>query len=59
LTPDNRVATRAVTLGHRVGSRWIVESGLRAGDQVIVEGPAVKDGSVVAPHPFTAPAAAE
>jgi RND family efflux transporter MFP subunit len=59
LTADNRVATRAVTLGHRVGSRWIVESGLHAGDQVIVEGPAIKDGSLVVPHPFTAPTGAE
>jgi membrane fusion protein (multidrug efflux system) len=59
LTPDNRVATRVVTLGRRVGSRWIVERGLHAGDQVIVEGPAMKDGSLVAPHPFTAPTGAE
>jgi RND family efflux transporter MFP subunit len=59
LTGDNRVVTRPVTLGRRVGSRWIVESGLKAGDQVIVEGPAVKDGTTVAPHPYTAPAATE
>jgi RND family efflux transporter MFP subunit len=59
VTDGNRVATRAVSLGRRVGSRWIVDSGLQPGDQVIVEGPATKDGSVVAPHPFTAPAGAE
>jgi membrane fusion protein (multidrug efflux system) len=59
LTPDNHVNTRHVTLGRRVGSRWIVESGLKPGDQVIVEGAAVKDGSTVSPHPYVVPAAAE
>jgi len=59
LDAGNRVTTRVVSLGHRVGSRWIVESGLKAGDQVVVEGPAVKDGALVAPHPFVAPAGTE
>ncbi|MEP6916168.1 MAG: efflux RND transporter periplasmic adaptor subunit, partial [Acidobacteriota bacterium] len=59
LMPDNRVATRAVTLGRRVGSRWVVDKGLSAGDQVIVEGAATKDGALVSPHPFTAPAGSE
>ena len=35
-----RSTTRTVTLGERVGSRWIVEDGLEAGDRVVVEGPA-------------------
>ena len=59
LDAGNRVTTRVVSLGHRVGSRWIVESGLKAGDQVVVEGPAVKDGALVAPHPFVAPTGTE
>ena len=32
--------------------RWVVESGLKAGEQVVVDGPAVKDGTVVSPHPY-------
>jgi len=59
LTADNHVTTRTVSLGRRAGSRWIVESGLKPGEQVIVEGPAVKDGSLVAPHPYVAPAGTE
>ena len=57
LTPDNHVLIRPVTLGRRVGSRWIVESGLKAGEQVIVEGPPLKDGASVAPHRYAPPAA--
>jgi RND family efflux transporter MFP subunit len=53
LTPGNQVAMRTVTLGARVGARWIVQSGLKAGEQVIVDGPALKDGVVVSPHPYT------
>lgn len=59
LTPDNHVAIRTVTLGRRAGSRWIVESGLKAGEQVIVEGPALKDGAAVTPHPYAPPAGAQ
>jgi RND family efflux transporter MFP subunit len=54
LAKGNQAATRTVTLGARVGSRWVVESGLKPGEQVIVDGPAVRDGTVVNPHPFTA-----
>jgi membrane fusion protein (multidrug efflux system) len=59
LNPDNRVATRTVTLGRRIGSRWVVDTGLKPGDQVIVEGPVTKDGALVSPHPFAAPAGSE
>jgi len=52
--PDNHVLTRTVVLGDRVGNRWIVRSGLRPGDRIIVEAPALRDGVVVAPKPFTA-----
>ncbi len=54
LAKGDQVAMRAVSLGARVGSRWVVESGLKPGDQVIVDGPAVKDGAIVAPHAYTA-----
>ncbi len=56
LSADNRVNTRTVKLADRIGSRWIVEDGLKAGDRVIVEGTNVKDGTAVNPKPFTPPA---
>ena len=53
-------------VGRRVGTRWIVESGLQAGDRVIVDAPALRSGTKVvaraaAPEPAGAerPAAAE
>ncbi len=36
--PDNKVSTRTVKVGDRVGSRWIVEQGLQPGARVVVEG---------------------
>jgi len=36
--PDNKVSIRAVTVGDRVGPLWIVESGVKAGELVVVEG---------------------
>jgi RND family efflux transporter MFP subunit len=53
LANGNQVGTRTVTLGARVGARWVVQSGLKAGEQVIVDGPALKDGTVVSPHPYS------
>lgn len=35
---DNKVSIRAVTVGDRVGTLWIVESGVEAGELVVVEG---------------------
>jgi membrane fusion protein (multidrug efflux system) len=55
--PDNRIATRIVTVGDRLDSRWIIDRGLEPGDRVVVEGAPAPDGAVVAPRPFTAPAA--
>lgn len=45
---NDTVAIRAVTPGARVGSDWVIDSGLNPGDRVIVEGfPKVKDGMKV------------
>ena len=44
---DGTVDVRAVKMGRRVGPRWIVTSGLQAGDQVIVDGPALRSGTKV------------
>jgi membrane fusion protein (multidrug efflux system) len=57
LTPENKVAVRAVTLGARIGNRWIVEKGVKPNDRVVVDGPSLKDGTVVSPH--AAPSSAE
>lgn len=35
---DGTVEQRQVTVGNAIGDRWLVESGLAAGDRVIVEG---------------------
>jgi RND family efflux transporter MFP subunit len=55
--PDNKLVTRNVGLGRRAGNRWVVESGLTPGDQVVVDGPSLRDGSTVTPTPFAAEAA--
>jgi membrane fusion protein (multidrug efflux system) len=52
---DNKVSTRTVTTGPRVGSRWIIDRGLTPGARVVVEGPATRDGTVVSVHPFAPP----
>jgi RND family efflux transporter MFP subunit len=45
---DNKVSIRAVKVGARVGPLWIVESGVKPGELVIVEGlQKVQNGSTV------------
>jgi RND family efflux transporter MFP subunit len=44
---DGTVDVRAVKMGRRVGSRWIVTSGLQAGDRVILDGPSLRSGTKV------------
>jgi membrane fusion protein (multidrug efflux system) len=47
---SNKVSIRTVKVGERVGSLWIIESGVNAGEQVISEGNSkVQDGMVVNP----------
>jgi RND family efflux transporter MFP subunit len=53
---DNKVSTKTVKVGDRVGSRWIIEEGLQPGARVIVEGAPTRDGTVVNATPFTAAA---
>jgi len=51
--PDNKVTVKAVNLGPQVADAWIVESGLQAGDNVIVDGlQRIRNGMTVAPVPF-------
>ena len=50
VTPDNKVEIRPVRTGPRIGGLWLIESGLKPGDRVIVEGLLkVRNGSLVVP----------
>ena len=53
---NNKVVLKPVTTGRTVGSDWIVESGLKARDRVIVEGlQKVQPGQVVKPIESSTP----
>ncbi|HXM15414.1 MAG TPA: efflux RND transporter periplasmic adaptor subunit [Candidatus Eremiobacteraceae bacterium] len=46
----NKVSIRSVKVGDRSGENWIIQSGVKPGEMVIVEGlQKVRDGSVVKP----------
>jgi RND family efflux transporter MFP subunit len=54
---DDKVAIRPVKVGARVGTMWVIEDGLAAGDKVVAEGlQKVRDGVPVTPVPFQPPA---
>jgi membrane fusion protein (multidrug efflux system) len=47
---DNKVSLRPVQVGERIGSLWLIESGLNAGEKVVVEGlQKVREGVTVNP----------
>jgi RND family efflux transporter MFP subunit len=49
----NRVATRPVKVGERVGTLWVINEGLKPGERVVVEGQqGLRPGTAVAPKPF-------
>ncbi len=51
---QNTVSIRTVALGDSVGSDWIVNSGLKAGDKIVAEGvQKVRPGAHVNPKPFS------
>ncbi|HST19752.1 MAG TPA: efflux RND transporter periplasmic adaptor subunit [Blastocatellia bacterium] len=53
---DNKVSIREVRVGDRVGSMWIIEEGLKAGESVVAEGTQkVRPDTAVIPKPFVAP----
>jgi RND family efflux transporter MFP subunit len=57
---DNKVNVRIVKVGERVGTEWIIDSGVKKGDMVIVEGvQKVREGVSVSPVPLTAGAGAD
>jgi membrane fusion protein (multidrug efflux system) len=55
---DGKVETRKVKPGAKIGSNWIIDEGLKDGDQVVVEGfQRLRDGMAVVPK-LAAPASA-
>ena len=52
VTPEKKTCIRPVKAGEKVGDLWVINEGLTASDQVVVEGLAnVKDGTPVVPKP--------
>jgi membrane fusion protein (multidrug efflux system) len=55
--PDDKVELRTLVATRTIGDRWLVESGLKAGDRLIIEGlNKVGPGMPVHPHEATADA---
>lgn len=55
---DGKVAARPVKTGAAQDNKWVITDGLKAGDQVIVEGlQKAKPGATVKPTPWKGPAA--
>jgi RND family efflux transporter MFP subunit len=49
---DHKVNMRAVKPGETVGTLWVIDEGLKPGEQVVVEGLAkLKEGTLVTPKP--------
>jgi membrane fusion protein (multidrug efflux system) len=44
---DGAIAVKTVTLGRRVGGRWIVTDGLQAGDRVVIDATGLRSGTRV------------
>jgi membrane fusion protein (multidrug efflux system) len=50
---ENKVTIRAVKPGPQFGDMWVIESGLRPGDKVVVDGlQRLRDGMIVSPTDF-------
>ena len=47
---ENKIATRKITASRSIGTSWLVESGLKAGDRVVFEGfQRTRAGATVSP----------
>jgi RND family efflux transporter MFP subunit len=52
VNPDNKVNIRLVTVGDKIGNQWIISSGVKPGERVVVEGvQKVRQGIQVNPKP--------
>ena len=50
---ENKIEVRPAQVGARIDSDWIIEQGIKPGEQVVVEGvQKVRPGMVVTPKPF-------
>jgi RND family efflux transporter MFP subunit len=57
LGSENKAEFRSVKVGSRVGAEWVITDGLKAGEQVIVQGfQKVRPGGPVQPKPYQASA---
>ena len=53
--PDDTIDLRMVKPAERIGTEWVIDSGLKAGERIVVEGvQKVRAGSKVTPLPATA-----
>jgi membrane fusion protein (multidrug efflux system) len=51
--PDDKASIRPVKTGERVNQMWVITEGIKAGEQIIVEGgQKAKEGAPVRPKPF-------
>ena len=54
--PDGKAEIRPVKVGPRTGSDWVIASGVKAGEKVVVEGlQKIKTGAPVVAKPWTPP----
>jgi RND family efflux transporter MFP subunit len=50
---DGKIAVRAVKVGDRIGTMWIIQEGLKPGERVVAEGQQnLRPGMTVQPKPF-------
>jgi membrane fusion protein (multidrug efflux system) len=57
VSSGNTVEIRPVKVGERVGTQWIIETGLKPGERIVAEGTQrVRPGAIVTPKPLGAPA---
>ena len=53
--PDNKIAIRSVKVGERVGTRWIIQDGLKPGERVVAQGQqTLRPGTIVQPKSYVA-----
>src|ERR1700722_12041050 len=53
---DEKIAVRAVRVGDRIGTMWIIQDGLKPGERVVAQGQqSLRPGTTVEPKPFVAP----
>jgi membrane fusion protein (multidrug efflux system) len=54
--PDDKVELRTLQIDRAIGDQWVVTTGLKAGDKIIVEGiQSAKPGSQVVAEEYQAP----